>query len=198
MLLELGVGSEASFPFRVVYGNLWLLRPVVERVLARIPATSAMIRTTTALTLFDAGIKDNVIPSRASAVVNFRILPGDSIESVMTHVRKVVTDPRIRIRSLPKQREPSPLSRMGGEGWELLARSIREVRPDAVVAPSLMLAGTDSRYFCDLSDSVYRFMPLPLALEDTRRIHGTNERVSVEDYADLVRTYRRLLENAAR
>jgi len=198
MLLELGVGPEASLPFRVVYGNLWLLRPLVERVLARIPATSAMIRTTTALTLFNAGIKDNVIPSRATAVVNFRILPGDSIESVMTHVRKVVTDPRIRIRSLPKQREPSPLSRMGGEGWELLARSIREVRPDAIVAPYLMLAGTDSRYFCDLSDSVYRFMPLPLALEDTRRIHGSNERISVEDYADLVRTYRRLLENAAR
>lgn len=198
LLIEEGVGPEAEFPYRIVYANLWLFRPVLARVLARVPAASAIVRTTTALTIFSAGIKENVIPSHARAVVNFRILPGDGIDDVLAHVRGVVRDPRITVDALPRRREPSPPSRTDGEGWELLARSIREVRPETVVAPYLMLAGTDSRYFRDLTDSVYRFMPLPLTVEDTRRIHGTNERIPVEGYADLVRTYRRLLENAAR
>jgi len=197
MLLEDGVGPEARFPYRIVFANLWLFRPAVEGALARIPAASATIRTTTALTIFNAGLKDNVIPSKARAVANFRILPGDSVESVLAHVARTVNDPRIQLRALPKQREPSALSRTDGEGWDLLARSIREVHPDTIVAPYLMLAGTDSRHFRNFTDAVYRFMPLRLTLEDTRRIHGTNERVSVEDYADLVRSYRRFLENAA-
>ncbi len=197
LLLE-SVGPEASFGHRMIYGNLWLFAPLVERALASRPATAAMIRTTTAVTVFQAGIKDNVIPSRARAVVNFRILPGDSIESVLSHARSVVAEPRIEIRALPKRREPCPPSRTDGEGWELLARSIREARPGTVVAPYLMLAGADARHFRGLSDSVYRFMPLVVDLDDTRRIHGTNERVRVAGYAELVRTYRRLLENAAR
>lgn len=197
LLLETAA-PEASFGHRMIYGNLWLFGALVERGLASRPATHALIRTTTALTVFQAGIKDNVIPSRARAVVNFRILPGDDIEGVVAHARAVVGDPRIRIRALPKRREPCAPSRTDGEGWELLARSIREVRPGTVVAPYLMLAGADARHFRGLSDAVYRFMPLVVDLEDTRRIHGTNERVSIEGYADLVRTYRRLLENAAR
>jgi carboxypeptidase PM20D1 len=116
---------------------------------------------------------------------------------VLAHVRATVRDPRIRIGTLPKQREPSPLSRADGEGWDLLARSVREMHPDVIVAPYLMLAGTDSRHFCRLTESVYRFMPLRLPFAETHGIHGINERVSVEGYADLVRSYRRLLENAA-
>ncbi len=137
-----------------------------------------MLRTTTAPTIFNAGLKDNVIPSHARAVVNFRILPGDSIESVLAHVQDTVADPRVSVRPSAKRREPTPPSPADGEAWELLARSIREVFPGTVVSPYLMLAGTDSRHFQQLTDNVYRFMPLPLALEDTRRIHGIDERVS--------------------
>ena len=130
--------------------------------------------------------------------MNFRILPGDSIASVLEHVERTVDDPRVKAEALPKRREPSPPSVTEGEAWDLLARSIREVQPDAVVTPYLMLAGTDSRHFRGLTDAVYRFMPIRLELEDTQRIHGTNERIGVEGYADLVRIYRRLLENAVR
>ncbi len=197
-MLEEGVGPAASFPYRLVYANLWLFRPVVEQVLAGIPAASATIRTTTAPTILEAGLKDNVIPNRARAVVNFRILPGDTIDGVVEHVKQAVDDPRVEIEALPKRREASPPSATSGEGWELLARSVREVHPDAVVSPYLMLAGTDSRHFRGLTENVYRFMPLRLELADTKRIHGTNERISVPQYADLIRVYRRFLENSVR
>lgn len=195
-MLEEGIGPEARLPYRIVMANLWLFGPVVKHFVAQIPAASAAIRTTTAVTIFEAGVKDNVIPSRARAVVNFRILPGDSIESVVAHVQRTVDDPRIRVTAQPKQREPSPPSVTEGEAWDLLARSIREVEPEAVVTPYLMLAGTDSRHFRGLSDAVYRFMPIRLSIDDTQRIHGTNERIPVEGYAGMVRIYRRLLENA--
>lgn len=197
-MLEEGVGPEARFPYRLVLANLWLFAPLVELAMEQVPAAAATIRTSTAATIFDAGVKENVIPSRASAVVNFRILPGDTIESVVDHVRRTIDDPRVEVTARPRNREPSPPSKTTGEGWELLTRSIREIWPEAIVTPYLMIAGTDSRHFRDLSDSVYRFMPLRFELDDTRRIHGTNERIPVAGYADLVRAYRRLLENAVR
>jgi carboxypeptidase PM20D1 len=197
-MLEEYVGPEASFPYRIVFGNLWLFGPVVKQVLTSVPAANATIRTTTAVTIFQAGLKDNVLPSRARAVVNFRILPGDTIESVLAHVENAVNDPRIKAVGMVKQREPSPPSEIDTEGWKVLVQSVREVSPETIVTPYLMLAGTDARHYRTLADSVYRFMPLRLELEDTKRIHGTNERVGVENYADLVRVYRRLLENAVR
>lgn len=197
-MLEEGAAPESGYPHRLVYANLWLFAPLVERVLSGMSTANAMVRTTTAPTMLEAGVKENVLPSEATAVLNFRILPGDSVASVVEHVERVVDDPRITVEVRPNHREPSRTSRTDGEGWELLSRSLRETQPGVVVTPYLMLAGSDARHYEILGPVVYRHMPLLLAGSDTQRIHGTNERVSVEGYADLVRTYRRLLENGIR
>ena len=78
----------------------------------------------------------------------------------------------------------------------MLTRTIREMHPDAVIAPNLVLGGTDARYFRSVSESVYRFGPLRLGPEDLKRPHGTNERIDVEDYLDSIHFYVRLLRNA--
>ena len=80
-------------PERFVFNNLWLTGGVVESQMAGDPLTNSFVRTTTALTMFNAGVKENVVPQRAEAKVNFRLLPGDTAESVVAHVRAVVDDP---------------------------------------------------------------------------------------------------------
>ena len=192
------VGPEMPFAQRMVFANLWLTRPLVIRTLAGAPSSNAMIRTTTAPTIFQAGTKENVLPSRARAVVNFRILPGDSVAGVVAHVRRTVADTSIRVRAMATfSSEPSPVSRTDGEPFRVLERSIRQAAPDAVVAPYLVVGGTDARHYAGLSDAVYRFMPVRMEQADLDRIHGTDERIAVRDYEAAIGFYRQLLLNAA-
>ncbi|HEV2147832.1 MAG TPA: M20 family peptidase [Longimicrobiaceae bacterium] len=190
-------GPEMPFGMRLLFANRWLFGPLVERQLAAKPATDATLRTTTAATVFQGGTKDNVLPSQARAVVNFRILPGDSIAGVLEHVRRTVDDPRVEVRAKGFASEPSPVSSTESAGWKVLQRSIRQTFPDAVVAPYLVVGATDARYYAGLSESVYRFLPVRLTAADLARMHGTDERVGVADYATAVRFYAQLLRNGA-
>ena len=191
------IAPELPFGQRLPLSNLWLLRPVVERMLAKGAATNAMMRTTTALTIVNAGNKENVLPGRADAVVNFRILPGDSVESVTAYVKRVIADDRIELAALAPGVEASPVSAVDTEAYRLIERTIREVFPDSMVAPSLTLQGTDSRYFGEVAEQVYRFQPTRFKPEDLPRLHGTDERISIDQLADMVRFYHRLLSQAA-
>lgn len=194
---EQGIGPETPFLHRMLYANLWFFDPLLRAVLDRVPGANALIRTTTAPTVFHAGMKDNVLPARARAVVNFRLLPGDSSDAVIERVRAVVDDPDISIEALPKRKEPVAGSSLDGEGWQVLSRSIREVFPDSIVAPYLLVAGSDSRHFRELCDCVYQFIPFRLRPEDMKRAHGTDERIAVDGLADAVRFYRRLVANSS-
>ncbi len=182
---------------RAVFGNLWLFRPLVIRILARSPESNALVRTTTSPTMLSGSAKENVIPEEARAVVNFRIHPADSVAGVLAHVRETIDDPRVTatLRS-GFGTAASPASPDSGEAWELLARTIRQTLGTEIVAPGLVVGATDSRHYLELSDRVYRFLPVPLAAGDVERIHGVDERLAVEDYADMVRFYGQLLVNA--
>jgi carboxypeptidase PM20D1 len=190
------IGPEMSLPNRVGLANLWLFAPLVIRTLTASPETSALVRTTTAPTILEAGIKENVLPVRARAVVNFRVLPGDGTADVLAHVTAVVADPRVVATPLRTTlSEPSPESRVDSAGFAAIARTIREIFPAAVVAPSLVLGATDARHYASLGADVYRFLPLRVRAGDLRRIHGIDERVAVDDWANAVRFYARLIRN---
>ncbi len=182
---------------RVVLSNLWLFKPLLLREFEKTGPTEAMVRTTTALTIFNAGDKDNVLPGNAAAAVNFRLLPGDTQASVTDHVRSTVNNDRISIEPFPGNVDPAPVTGSASPSFQTLDRTIREIFPDVVVAPGLMLAGTDSRHYAGIADNIFRFSPVRANSDDLKRFHGTNERLSVEGYADMIRFYRRLIENAA-
>ena len=191
------VAPELPFGQRLAMSNLWLFRPLVERTLQKGAATNAMMRTTTALTIFNAGNKENVLPGRAEAVVNFRILPGETVQSVLAHVKSVVADERISIVPVGAGSDPSRLSSSQSAPFKLIERTVREVFPDSIVAPGLMLAASDARHFDSVSDQSFRFMPIRFNSEDLKRPHGTDERIAVDQLADMVRFYHRLLQTAA-
>ncbi|KNZ31698.1 MAG: hypothetical protein AD742_17200 [Methylibium sp. NZG] len=191
------IAPELPFAQRLALSNLWLLRPLVERALQKGAATNAMMRTTTALTIVNAGNKENVLPGRAEAVVNFRILPGETTQSVQARVKAVVADERIRIEPVGAGSEPSRLSSAQSAPFKLIERTVREVFPDSIVAPGLMLAASDARHFDGVSEQSFRFMPIRFNTEDLKRVHGTDERIAVDQLVDMVRFYHRLLQSAA-
>ncbi len=193
------LGPEMPFSSRLAIANRWLFGRILIGKLSSGEATNALVRTTTAATVIEGGVKDNVLPARARAVVNFRIKPGDTIDSVIAHVKKSVADPRVAIQLLDPSgaRDASKVSATTSQGYLTIERTIRQVFPGTLVAPSLVLGATDSREFERIADDVYRFVPYLIGPDDTSRVHGANERVSVESYRNCVRFYSQLLANEA-
>lgn len=187
------IAPEMPLTNRVLLSNLWLTEPLVRRELARQPASNAMLRTTAALTMFNAGSKSNVLPGHAQALINFRILQGDSVANLKAYLERTIRDPGVKVELFGDAREPTPVSPVDSPAYKLINRTIRETMPDAIVAPGLVIAGTDSRNMGNLSANIYRFLPIRAKPEDLARFHGTNERVSVKNYAETIGFFHRLL-----
>ena len=190
------IAPAMAFRERLAMANLWLFEPVVLRMFALSPASDALIRTTTAPTMFEGSVKDNVLPSHARAVVNFRILPGDSVAGVLAHVQHAVRDDRVKIGVYgDMQSEASLVSSIDSPAYATVEKTIREVFPDVVVAPDLLTGASDARNYHAFSSNVYGFNPLVLSAETLEGFHGTNERVSVDAYGRAIRWVIRLLQN---
>lgn len=195
------LAAHGSFGTRFVLGNLWITGPLVNRTLGGTPTGSAMLRTTTAPTMLRAGVKDNVLPPRATGVVNFRIVPGETVASVIDRVRRIIDDERVRVEPLSGVgQDPSNVSAMTGPAWEVLASTISQSLPDpgTPVIPYLVFGGTDAKFWSAHSDRVYRFLPITLTQESLGRFHGVDERVAVESFATAVGFFGRLLRASDR
>ncbi|WP_200883463.1 M20 family peptidase [Aquabacterium sp. NJ1] len=189
------VAPEVQGLNRWLLSNLWLTEPLVISQLQKAPSTNAMVRTTTAATVFQAGERENVLPGVASALINFRLLPGDSSAQVQAHVQQVLAGLDVQVTHEPQLVEASPVSRSGTPAYRLLARTLRELQPDVVVAPGLLVGGTDSRHFAAVSESIFRFSPVHAGPSDLARFHGTNERIGIDNYVQMIQFYERLLRN---
>lgn len=188
------VGSSLPLGMRAVFANLWLFGPLVKPVLEKAPQTNAMLRTSTAVTVINGGIKDNILPRQAKVTVNFRLLPGDSQEDVIRHVREVVADERVKIEKYGKGGwESSPVSPITSRFYQELAGTARQVFEGAEISPYLMLGATDARSYTPICDNVFRFSPVTADKEDLERVHGINERLSLEDVERMVQFFSLLM-----
>jgi len=192
------VGPEMAWPYRVLFANLWLFRPAVLRALTSAPSTAAAVRTTIAPTTLQAGIKENVLAPTARALVNLRILPGETVASVAERVRRVVDDSTVTVSIVGRGDEPSPVSPVDTAPYRALATAIRQVYPTAIAAPFLVVGATDARHYSSLTRNVYRFAPLPLTNADLDRLHGVDERIAIADYLRAVRWYAQVIRNLVR
>ena len=191
------LAPEMPLARRVAIANRWLFGPLLVGMLSRTPVGNALVRTTTAPTLFHAGIKDNVLPAEAYAVINFRLLPDDSVADIERHVRLAIGDDRIEVtREGQFGNDASPVSDTHAPAFALLERTVNDVFPDVVVSTGLMFGASDTRNYAGLYDNRYNFSPSVYQPQDLARVHGIDERVSVKGYADMIRYYARLLQNA--
>jgi carboxypeptidase PM20D1 len=183
---------EMRMPLRLVMSNLWLFQPLVLRILQGDRTTNALVRTTLAVSVIRGGTKSNVLPTSSTAVVNFRLLPGDRKEDVIRHVSAAIDDSRIRIRAGEYSPGPS-LTDPTGAPARKLQRSIRAVFPDAVYVPSLSPGATDSRHFVEVAQNVFRFSPVVMNQEDLELLHAPNERISPANCASAAKFYLQFL-----
>jgi carboxypeptidase PM20D1 len=191
------LGPALPFSRRLLLANLWLFGPLVKRALARSPELNALIRTTVAPTMLAAGIQENVLPDRASAIVNLRILPGASVAGTLERIEATIADARVTVRAREVCGEPLPMPAVDDPGYRLIEKTIRQTakQPELRVAPFLETGATDSRHYRGLADAIYRFAFLRLGAGDLQRLHGVDERISTANYLELIRFYTLLLKN---
>ena len=189
--------SEQSFMGRMAIANLWFFKSKVENTMRSTATGRAMLGTTIAPTIIDAGFKENALPRDAVAYVNFRLHSRDSGASVQAHITKVINDPNIEISiSGNIIAEPSPISQIDSGPYLWLKQVINQAYPGTIIAPNTVLGGTDSRHFASVTSDIYRFAPYTLDASDFSRFHGLNERIGVENFAKTVQVYHLMLEKA--
>jgi len=189
------IGHMLPFSLQFVIANAWLFKPILKKQLAKSHQMNALIRTTHAATLIAGGIKDNVLPATAEAAVNCRILPGDTVEGVISHYQKVIGDPRVSI-CVDEDRggwEASSVSSTDAPAYRTLHLVIQQVFNNVTVAPFVFLAATDSRHYQSICSHIYRFSPLLTSTEDREGVHGINERIKIGGLKKMGVFYMRLM-----
>ncbi len=189
------LGRHAALPLRTAFALTHRMPGVLQAAFDRLgPETAAMVRTTMAVTQLSGSPGPNVLAGTASAVVNLRIMPGDTVDGCVERIRRIVDDDRIEIEVVMRT-EPSPLSPTDGPAWDHLTTTITEVFPDAVCSPYVMMGGTDARFLTGLCDTVYRFAPLRMSKAARESLHSHDERVETDTLAEAVLFYERLIES---
>ena len=181
-------------PLKFVLGNRGLFGPVIKKVLMAKGMTAALMHTTMAPTMAQGSKAENVIPNTATANINCRIMPGESIESTRAYIEKIVDNPNVEVKIGDYAVEPSEVSPRDSEAFKNLCETIKDVFPGYVPAPFLFVAGTDAKYYYDICKNVFRFAPFELTDEDRNRIHSKNERCKVDDLVKACQFFVALIE----
>ncbi len=187
------LGRHSTFLYRLIFANLWCFMPVLDMICKRSGGElNALMRTSCAFTTMQGSKGLNVMPAYARMTANLRIIPGETVESTMDYIRKIVHDPKIKITCMDGN-DPSPISEPSGAEWEQLGDAIAATWQGTLVSPYLMLACSDSRHYRDLCDRVYRFSAMALSKEERATIHGNDERIPLETICKAVEFYLRLI-----
>ena len=190
------VSRYMPFTMRGLFANQWLFGPIIDKQLSASVTTNAMLSTTTAPTMLSGSVKTNVLPIEAIATVNFRIHPRDNKQSIEDYVTALVASDTISVRARGGI-NASAVSDWNAKGYADIAKSMREIYGDIAVAPGLMIAGSDSKHYGQIADNAYRFNPFVLASDDLTGFHGTNEKISVANFAKGVRGYIQIIRNGS-
>lgn len=188
------MSAYMDFGPRMLFANQWLFKSLVEQQLSSVTFANAMMRTTTAPTMLSGSVKTNVLPIEAIATVNFRIHPRDTIESVTQYVEDLVGSEDIEVR-FRGGINASSVSDWQSPGFANIALASREIYGEVVITPGLMIAGSDSRHYGKIADNAFRYNPFIVTPADLTGFHGTNERISIDNLAQGVRTYVQIIRH---
>lgn len=189
------LAPQAPFMVRMAVANRWLFGSMIAKKVGATPSGASLLHTTIAPTMLKGSPKENVLAQDPQAWINYRLLQGDASEAVMAKAKAAVAGLPVTLAWENPPFEASPISSTSSEGWRTLA-AVTAAVTGAPVAPSLVTAGTDSRFMTPVAQDSYRFQPEDFALKDIEMIHGTNEHMTLKNLAQAVQFYARLVATA--
>ena len=188
------VAPHTRGPLRAVFRSIRYTGPALVKVFPKLgPELNALVRTTAVVTEMAGAAGANVLATTARATVNVRLLPGDTVASAHRRIRRVVADREVDV-DVAWASEASPVSACTGAPWQRVAGAVTAtLGADVVPTPYIQLGASDSRWFCTISESVYRFTPFHLSLSEREALHSHNERIRVQVWLRGIEFYRALI-----
>ena len=188
------VGPEMPLIDRIILSNLWLFNQLCMRKLSMTPPGNALLRTTTAATMAGGSPQANILPQKAWAVINFRLLNGETCDDLARHIKKVLRGLDIKMEFLIGN-NPSFVSSCESSAFKTIEKTASQVFPDALPAPYVMTGASDSVKYEKVSQNIFRFSPFRMKPGDIGKVHGNNENIPVQSMSDIVRFYKQLIKN---
>lgn len=187
------IGKRCSYPVRLVTCNIWLLKPVILKIMTKIPPAASLIRTCTAVTMASGSPQFNVLPQKASITVNFRTMPGVTIPDVEEHIRKSVRNKNIDVKFLVGK-EASNVSPTDSKAFKIIKELCESADSKNLVAPFLVMGGTDAYNYENVCENIYRFAPFVVDTNLLLCTHGTNERLPLSAIPDALTFFKRYIK----
>ena len=183
----------ASFPLKLVFGNMWLFKPLLLQVLPLISAQGgAMIRTTMAFTMLKGSDAYNVMPQEASLGANLRFIPHQGMEESLSIVRRLAEKHGLEMEVFHAS-DCSRTTDIHGEPFRTVQRIIAQTFPGCPGSPYVMTGATDARNYERICDSVIRFAPVIYGPEQMKGMHGINENIEISCLPGAVDFYQNLI-----
>lgn len=189
------IGGAMPFANRLAISNQWLLKPLLLSQLTKNNSTNALVRTTTALTMMKGSDGPNVLSPEVEFIVNFRLLPGNSVKDVKEHIAKATKGFEVEVEEIDITREASLVSPSNTRAYHMIESGIKQIYPDAIATPYLTIAATDAYKYQIVSNHIYRFMPIKINDPEKQSIHSTNEYISIENYMKMIHYFEYIMRN---
>ncbi len=189
------IGGSMSFVNRMGIANQWLLKPVLLSQLTKNNSTNALVRTTTALTMMKGSDAPNVLSPEVEFIVNFRLLPGNTVKEVKAHIAEATKDFDVEIEEIDSVKEASAVSPTNTKAFKIIEAAIKEIHPTAIATPYLTVGATDAYKYQIVSKNIYRFMPIKINDAEKQSIHSTNEYLSIENYIKMIHYFEYIMKN---
>ena len=188
------LGPELPFTQRMAFANSWLFGSMIQKKMEASNTSNAMFHTTLVPTIINSGIKDNVIPTDAVAIVNCRNMIEDPQTDVIAFMKKQINDDRVTITPIASNRDATEVTDVNGQAFKKVEKAMVKVMPGVIPAPFILMGGTDSRNFGIVSKGIVRFAPQM----DPKGYHGIDERITVEDLSRMIFFYAQLIQDSGK
>ena len=181
------------FYYRLLFGNLWLFRPLLKKLMPGISGeAAAVLRTTIAFTMQSGSEAENVLPQEAALTINLRYIPHQGAEESNRIIGEYARKYGLEVEVLSAYDATKPVS-IESEAYHLVEKVVGEVFPGLPTCPYVMTGGTDARFYQEICDACIRFTPIVYGPEQMKGMHGLNENVDTYSLTGAVDYYRTLV-----